>query len=402
MDSVFVGRQPIYRVGVEVFAYELLFRNSDLNEAVFSNCDPASAQVLLNTFLDIGLNRIVGPHLAYFNATRDMLLSSDHCALLPKDRIVLEVSENEIPDRPLVESLSKLAAMGYKIALDDFTYDECFRPLLEMAHVVKLDVRAHGLQALPNQVDHLRKFQVKLLAEKVETHEEYEFCRQLGFDYYQGYFFCKPEILTESRIPFNRIAALQLLAKLTDASLSMSEISAVVELDVALSYKLIFFINSAFHGLPQRIDSVRHAVTLIGTQRLRNWAGLIIFAGMDGKPQELMTTAVVRARMCELLAVTLTHKSTDQFFMVGLFSVLDAMFDRPMAVVLEPLHLSEDIQDALLGRPGLGGEVLRCVLAYEQCHWEAVRCRDVGINAIRDAYVGAVEWARTTSQQLAG
>ena len=399
MDGVFVGRQPIYRDEVQVIAYELLFRDSNLNEAAFSNGDRASAQVLLNTVVDIGLNRVVGPHLAYFNASRN-LLCSDYCALLPRDRVVLEVLEDVIPDAPLVEALSKLATMGYQIALDDFVYHDRFRPLLEVADVVKVDIRAHGLHGLQAELDHLRKFRVKLLAEKVETHEEFEFCRQLGFDYFQGYFFCKPQIMTERTIPINRLASLTLLAKLMDPQLSMAEIAEMVQQDVAVSYKLLLFINSALHSLPRKVESVRHAVQLVGTQRIRNWAGLIIFAGVDDKPRELMTTAVVRARMCELLAGMLQQRGTDQFFTAGLFSVLDALLDRPMAGALELLPLSAEVNHALLDHSGPVGEVLECVLSYEQGDWEGLQCRGLDSNAIQGAYVGSVEWTRTTTQQL--
>ena len=399
MDRAFVARQPIYRDGLTVFAYELLFRDSELNQAAFTNGDRATAQILLDTFLDIGLDRVVGSNLAFVNVTRNFLLS-DYCSLLPKDRVVLEVPEDTIPDAPLLDSISRLSRDGYQIALDNFVYSELLRPLLEFTDIVKIDIRALDREAIVRQVEALRRFDVKLLAEKVETYEEYMFCEKLGFDYYQGFFFCKPRFVCESKIPFNRMAVLRLLAKLQDPKLTMSEVEGAVAQDLALSCKLIRYVNSALHGLPLEISSIRHAIVLVGHRRICNWASLILFGKMEDKPRELVITAMVRARMCEQLSIAANQKNGDQFFTVGLFSVLDALLDRPIANALEVIPLAQEVKAAIADHSGLMGAALRCVMAFELGDWDQALCPYFSPQEIRDSYVNAVEWTRSTMREL--
>ena len=399
VEQALVGRQPIYRQGVDVFAYELLYRNSDLNEAVFTNGDRATAQVLLNTFLEIGLDQVVGPNLAFVNIPRSFLLS-DYCSSLPKDRVVLEILEDCVPDKPLINSLSSLAKKGYQIALDDFSYSEWFRPLLEISNIVKLDIQAQSRESISGQIASLRQYDLKILAEKVKPHEEFDFCKKLGFDYYQGYFFCKPNIVSGEKLPFNRVAALRLVAKLQDPKATMAEIEQTVGQDVAVSYKLLRYVNSATNAVKRKIESIRHAVTLVGTKRIRSWASLIMFAGMDDKPRELMITAIVRARMCEQLGTAMRQQNGDQFFTVGLFSVLDALLDHPMAEALELLPFAEEIHNAISDHAGLMGAALHCVLAYERGDWNETVCRNLDHETIRDAYMNSVGWTRAMMSEL--
>jgi len=193
--TAFVGRQPIYGRSIDVFAYELLFRNDEVNRASFMDGNAATAQVMLNTFVEIGLDHIVDHHLAFINLTRDFVLGN-YCIALPKDRVVLEVLENMGVDQELIDALNRLSGLGYRIALDDFVYHESLKPLVELADIIKVDVLALDRKTVAEHVEILRQYPVKLLAEKVETHEEFEFCRDLGFDYFQGYFFCKPKIIS--------------------------------------------------------------------------------------------------------------------------------------------------------------------------------------------------------------
>jgi EAL and modified HD-GYP domain-containing signal transduction protein len=399
LERALVGRQPIYRNGLEVFAYELLHRSSDLNEAAFVNGDSATAQVLLNAFLEIGLDRVVGSNLAFVNIPRNFLLS-EYCSSLPKDRVVLEILEDSVPDKPLISSVTKLSRSGYQIALDDFIYSEPFRPLLELTNIAKIDIQAQTRVSVAKHIDALRHYDLKILAEKVETHEEFEFCRKLGFDYYQGYFFCKPNVVSGEKIPFNRLAALRLVAKLQDPGATIAEIEQTVGQDLAVSYKLLRYVNSATNAVKRQIESIRHAVTLIGTKRIRNWATLIMFADMDEKPRELMITAIVRARMCEQLGLAMRQQNVEQFFTVGLFSVLDALLDHPMAQALELLPLAEEVHNGILDHAGLMGSALHCVLAYERSDWNEVVCRNLNHEEIRDAYLNSVEWTRSMMRDL--
>jgi EAL and modified HD-GYP domain-containing signal transduction protein len=399
VEKVFVGRQPIYRDGVEVFAYELLSRQSELNQAAFTDGDKATAQLLLNTFVDIGLDQVVGSNLAFVNVTRNFLLS-DYCASLPKDRIVLEIVGDTVADEPLLGALSRLSKLGYSIALDNFVYSEDLRPLVELSNIVKIDVQAMDRESIATQAESLREFDVKLLAQKVETHEDYEFCRKLGFDYFQGYFFCKPQIMSETKIPFNRLSTLHLLAKLQDPRITLEELEKAVGQDLAVSYRILRYLNSPMNAMPRKIESLRHAIGLVGTRLICNWASLILMEAIEEKPRELMITTMVRAHMCQQLASATRQKNLDQFFTVGLLSLIDALVDRPMTEALHALPLIDEVKDALLEHKGLMAEALDCVQAYERCDWDKISFANLDEKKIREAYLSSLAWTRTVTREL--
>ncbi len=398
MLDVFVGRQPIYDRRLNVVAYELLFRSGEQNQAGVLDGDRATSQVVLNTFLEIGLDTIVGRKRAFFNLTRDFILQ-DYSQVFPADRVVMEVLEDVRVDDELITAVRNLSARGYTIALDDFIYHDSLRPLVEIADIIKVDILALDRPTLKAHVDLLRQYDVKLLAEKVETRDDFDHCKALGFDYFQGYFFCKPEVIKGHRVP-NRLLTLQLLAKLQDPETDFGEMEEIVSRDVALSYKLLRMINSAFYGLPRQVDSIHQALLMLGTKFISSWVSLIILADLDGKPDELMRTAMVRAKMCELLAQASGRRSKERFFTVGLFSALDALMDSPMDEILQSLPLSDDVKAALLRQEGDLGEALRCTLAYERANWQEVHCPGLARHAITDAYLQALTWATEAGNSL--
>lgn len=401
MLDVFVGRQPIYDRQLDVFAYELLFRSGEVNQAGVLDGDQATSQVILNTFMEIGLDTIVGTKQAFINLTRDFILR-DYSDVFPAGRVVMEVLEDIAVDAELIEAVRGLSTQGYTIALDDFIYHESLHELVEVADIIKVDIMALDRAALQEHVTILRHYDVKLLAEKVETQDDFKYCKDLGFDFFQGYFFCKPEIIKGQRVPANRLVILQLLAKLQDPEADFQELESIIGRDVSLSYKLLRVINSAFYSLPRKIESLRQALLMLGTKFIASWVSIFILAGIDDKPHELMITAMVRAKMCELLALALGQRNKEAFFTVGLFSALDALMDSPMQEVLASLPLSDEITAALLAHEGLLGDALRCVLAYERGEWDHVACLDLDRVAITDAYLGAITWAAEADDQLGG
>jgi c-di-GMP phosphodiesterase len=399
MHDVFVGRQPIYDRQLDVYAYELLFRSGESNQAGVMDGDQATSQVILNTFMEIGLETIVGQKLAFINLTRGFILQ-DYSSVFPAGRVVMEVLENIPVDDELIEAVRRSSSQGYLIALDDFIYHERLQPLVEIADIIKVDVLALDQVALQEHVAALRPYKVKLLAEKVETQDHFKYCRDLGFDYFQGYFFCKPEIIKGQRVPANRVVTLQLLAKLQDPETDFAELEEIISRDVSLGYKLLRVVNSAFYSLPRKVDSLRQALLMLGTRNIATWVSVILLSGIDDKPHELMVTAMVRAKMCELLAQTLGQRSKDTFFTVGLFSALDALLDNPMEDILKSLPLSDDIVTALLSYRGMLGDTLQCVLAYERGDWDNVHCAELDSTTITDAYLQAIAWTGEASNSL--
>lgn len=392
MPNAFLARQPIYDRKLEVFGYELLFRSGVTGHAEFADADQATSQVMLNVFMEIGLENIVGDRVAFFNLTRSFI-TGQYTLPFPPDKGCLEILEDIKVDAELIEAVRHLSAQGYRIALDDFIYNESLRPLIKLADIIKIDVLALDRAELKQHVTLLRKFGIKLLAEKVETQDDYAFCRDLGFHYYQGYFFCKPNIISGSRMPADRLIALRLLAGLQNPDISVTELEVLVGQDVAMTYKLLRCINSAFYSLPRKVESIRQAIVMLGSQWLKTWVSLMVLANIDDKPPELMMTAMVRAKMCELLAIAAAQKGPDKFFIVGMFSVLDALMDRPLEELLKSLPLADDVSNALLNHEGPIGKTLKCVLAYDHGDWDKVHCPVLSASEVTQAYLDSIAWA---------
>lgn len=390
MHDVLVGRQPIYNRTLDVVAYELLFRNSAENRAHVTNGDEATGQLLLNALVEIGLENLVGHQLAFINFTRRYLMDE---GLLPLDKsqIVLEVLEDIEPDDEFIQALRRVSAAGYHIALDDFAFSEKYEALVAVARTVKLDVRALNRQQLQEHVSLLRQRGVQhLLAEKVETREDFEFCKQLGFDLFQGYFLSRPLIVTGKTVPGNRLVALELLSQLQDPKVRLEQLDTIVGRDVTLSFKLLQCVNSSALGLRRKVESIRQAISLLGFDRLRMLVSLITLSGFTETPQAVMTAALVRGKMCELLGCRLKRDDASSFYLAGLFSLLDVLLNRPLVEIITALHLADDVKDAILNQDGAIGEVLRCVIAVERTEWDGTGFLGLTPTQIQQAYLQAI------------
>lgn len=393
-SSVLVARQPIYDRAMRVFAYEVLFRNPD-GSALIQSGDDATSQVMVNTLMDIGLNRIVGESLAFINLTEGYI--TGELPLPPLGgRIVLEVLETVRPTPAVVEGLTQLAAQDYLIALDDFIHSPSFDPLLGVAHIVKLDVMALSDDELAEHVARLAPFNVRLLAEKVETHDQFRRCEALGFELFQGYFFCKPDLVRGQRPMSNRLTVTQLLGALQRADIEIGELQTIIARDATLAYRLLNYVNSAYFNFRSDISSIRHALTLVGMRGIRQWASLILMMSLSaGKPSELLVLGMTRANMCEALAVHWPAVSADLFFTTGLFSILDALMDKPMNEVIASVAVDQDVANALIRGDGAVGKALKMVISYEQGDTAALspewqeRCQR--------AYLDALDWSRNVT-----
>jgi EAL and modified HD-GYP domain-containing signal transduction protein len=397
--DVFVGRQPILSPKMQTIGYEVLYRNCELGQAIFSDEDVATATVLLNTYLDIGLEHVVGSHLAFLNIPKQFLLKR-YCEALPKNRVVLEIIENVAPTPQVIEALTSLAQQGYTIALDDFEYHDRYRPFLELADIVKVDVLGKSEEQLHREVSQLRDSRVRLLAEKVESREVFEMCKQLGFYYFQGYFFFRPDIIRGRQIPANRIALLELMGKIQDPHIPFKGLVEHIRNDLSLSYKVLRYVNSAYVGLPKRVDSIDHAACMVGIDRIRTWATLIIMASGQTQATEILIIALVRAKMCERLGHRLGASSPEKYFTMGLLSVLEALYESPMPDILEKLPLPEDIVEALINGTGEMGLVLSSVKAYEEGEWMELKHLQLEPSVIRDLYLEAVDWSNHFSPMI--
>lgn len=400
MQDIFIARQPIYDSQLEVIGYELLFRASDTYFAEFTSGHEASSRVIVNSFINIGIERLVGSSLAFINVPEQLVLND---ALLPMfhEQTVLEVLEDIPPTPEVVAGLKRLKSRGFQIALDDFVYQPAYRPFLELADFVKIDIENMRRDQIAEQLAQLRSYPVKLVAEKVETEDMYVLCRAQGFRYFQGYFFCRPRTLTERTLPPNEAVVLTLLQQLNDPALEASELEKTLAGDVTLSYKLLRYVNSAAFGMRREIESLKDAIILVGLNTIRNWATLILLGSINtGRPRELIKVAMIRARMCELLAEKQNPAIKPQMFIVGLLSVLDVIMEIPMANLLDHLALSAPIKFALLQQEGEHGALLKQTILYEQAQWETLLSMGVDRNSVVSAYLEAVHWADSSIDAL--
>ncbi|HUT62317.1 MAG TPA: HDOD domain-containing protein [Anaerolineae bacterium] len=399
MLGVFVGRQPIFDRQLEVIGYKLLFHKYEEAQAEFIDETIASSHLILNTFMEIGLERLVGSGLAFINLTRDSIIEKHPLKLL-QDRVVLEIKKNIIEDKDLLLALHELSNHGFKIAIDGVVDPDDVNSLIDIVSIVNLDIAAIEQKNLKGIVTALKLHKVKLLAGNVETLDTFDICKSLKFDYFQGFFLSKPNLKIGERMPATRMAILRLLAKLHDPDIEFKELNEIIKEDVTLSYRLLRLINSVFYARSKKIESIHQALTLLGIRRVQEWVSMLLLLKFSSKPNELTITAMERAKMCELLTQALNEKEKEKGFMVGMFSVLDGLLDMPMNEILKTLPLSDEISAALLRHEGPLGAVLHCVLAYERGEWEETWLPDIERGMILNAFLESLDWATTVSSLL--
>lgn len=343
MQDVFIGRQAIFDRNNNVTSYELLFRSAD--NKFLDDGDCMTAKVLVGALMDIGLDTLAGNKPVNINASESFLLSG-MIDLLPAGRVGIEVLESVPVTAEVINACKALKAKGYKIILDDVIYAPHLDPLLELADVIKVDLPF--VKDLDADVKILRKFNATLLAEKVETLADYEKAYALGFEYFQGYYFCKPDIVNSKTMADSKIAILQALQQVMTATV-VADIQKVVKQDVSLSYRLLKYINSASFGMRSEVESIERALVLLGLNNTRRWLSLLSLASLsEGKPSELIRTALYRGYLLESIAKFLNTGESEDDFLLGMFSVLDALLDKPMSEAISEIALPSTVRDALL------------------------------------------------------
>lgn len=393
-----VARQPILDRNLNTYAYELLYRGDQQLQFGMDTGDTATNRVISHTFVEDNFEKVTGNRVAFINMTRNLLISEDPLPF-SHEHVVLEILEDVAADADLVNAVKKLVDQGYRIALDDFIFDESLWPLIELAEIIKIDILALNEQQLHEHVTILKNANVKLLAEKVETQEQYELCKQLGFDYFQGYFFSRPTLIKDAPLPGNALNILRIVSRLQDPDVNFDEIEELISQDASLSYKLLKLLNSAALGLPQKIDSIKRALVILGFKSVKSWTTLIALSNVELSTPELMTIAMIRAKMCEQIADQFDCEQ-DAGFMVGLFSNLDAMMRHQMEELIENLPLTKPVQQALLDQTGKLGKLLQIVELYEQGLWDNITDSPLSLDQLSEAYVTATEWTIDAQSSL--
>ncbi len=399
--AVSVARQPILDRDGTLLGYELLFREPNRETAGVLDDRAATSTVILDGLFDVGLSDLVGGNVAYLNVSRDFLLSV-RPPPLPARRVVLELLEDQIVDDALLGVLEDLVAEGFTIALDDFRLTPETERLIRYARIVKVDVLEHTDRALEQLVSHLRSNHpgLTLIAEKVETRAQWVRCGLLGFEAFQGYYFARPSRLQRSRLPTHGLASLSTMVELS-ATEDFDDLNRIITRDAGLSIRLLRYANSASVSLPRRVGSVQEGLAWLGAATVRRFAMMVALASVHDVPNELLVTALVRARMCQLLSGAGDSAAGDSYFTVGLFSVADALADAPMQLVVEQLPFRYDIVDALLDGGGSLGDLLGGVIAYQRGDFDAAGELIAGHRDVEQVYREAITWADSSVAELA-
>lgn len=396
--DIYIARQPIFTRTKDIYAYELLFRGGTENYFTGTDGDSATSRVLSNTFFNTGVDQLTSGKRAFINFTKSLLVKKIPL-MFPPQFTTIEVLEDVEPDAQVIEVCAELSRQGYDIALDDFEYMPALDPVIDLAQIIKVDF----MKSTKEQIeDYCRLFLprgIKLLAEKVETATEFEEALKMGFTYFQGYFFSKPQVIKETEIPALKMNLLRIIAEVKGDAFNVSKLQKLIEQDVGISYKLLRYLNSPFFRRRQEISSIHQAIVMLGEKGVGNFLSVIILSELSqDKPDELLKSSVIRARMCEKLRLEQGKgPDTSELFTLGMFSHIDAILDNTMENIMKKLPLADNIKKALLGKKNALSNYLDLAVSYQNATWEEVNSLAETLQISHDnlpkIYLDALGWA---------
>ena len=392
----FVTRQPVFDSHIKITAYELLYRHG-FADTFFDGYDRASSSVINTSFLSIGIEEITRNKKAIIKFTRNLLIH-DIATLFPPSILTVELPNDLQIDQQVVDCCQQLRDKGYELIFDNFTLKDLNNPLLEYTQIIKININRISKKEKLEISQTFKKSDKKLFAGDITNIDDFNDVITKGFTYFQGDFFDKPFVYSSKEIPTNKLVYFRLIQTLNKANISFDEIETLIMQDISLTHKLLRLINSVYYGLTNRVKSVKQACLLLGIKEIRKWFSLVALAGIaEDKPEELIVKSVLRAKFCENMAPFFELESSrSELYMMGLFSLLDAILDKPMAVLLAQLPLPEDVNLAILGVKNRYREVLDIVLVYEKADWkifsEYIKQRKLDEKKLLIFYQDSVKW----------
>lgn len=399
--QLYIARQPIFNRDRDIIAYELLYRNPKTKTAEQIDGDHATSSVLMITSVLASFEELLDGKQAFVNFTKT-LLCDNTTTLFSSDYLVIEILEDIVPDEALIASLKNLKELGYTLALDDFTMKYPYREIIDLVDIIKVDFM---LTSYIEQIQIVKKFKrpgLKFLAEKVETEEEFERAKKMGYDFFQGYYFAKPSLFNYQDVSNTRYTCFKMLDALSTPSPNYDDLADIVEKDVAMSYKLFKYANSVIYGGREPLNSIRDALVRLGFKNLHNWIYLIILRSISyGQSNELLSISLQRAKMMESLAIQYEMPSKQsEYFIAGLFSLIDVLTSKPIEEAIVSLNLSDEVESAILNRENKMGKSLDLIIAYESGDWKDFEdiCKQLKLKASKviQAYVESLEWSKST------
>lgn len=394
-----VGRQAILDRNCHTFGYELLYRENVKNNTSFSSLDgnTVTNRVIINTFLNLGIDRIAKNGRVFINFTRDLIVQRLYEAL-PKEKIVVEILEDVMAEDEVVEAVKDAKKQGYTIALDDFVFMEHLEKLVALADIIKIDFLELSKEEIKKQVEIYKKYNLKLLAEKVEDEDTFKFALDLGFSYFQGYFFQKPVIEAKTDIAPYQMSILKAMAVVNNPESEPEELIKIISGDIYLHTKILAFVNSPFFGLKHKINTIKAAVGILGLRRVKEWLNIMYVSKLsEEKPEELIILSSVRAKMASFLAPYFSLDE-DNAYLLGMFSLMDSILNLPMEIVLKEFdYLSEELKAALTGRENNYKKLLDFIKMFEfgdfDRAYEIVKDTSLNIEKVNDYYFKSIEFA---------
>lgn len=397
--QILLARQAIYDKYGAIYAYELLYRDngeqSNIDNSNESTGTKATSSVIAQLFTNMDIDAVIGTKRAFINFTYTDIIHQIP-RLLPKERIVIEVLETVVIDEPLIESLLVLSKEGYQIALDDFIYKPEAEPLLEIANIIKLDVLTQSKLDILEQLNTLKSFKGKFLAEKIDNKIQFNDCVALGFDYFQGFFLNKPDALKGQVITENTALILKVLTELNKDDVSLKNLEKSILEIPKLSYRILRVSNSAYYYAGKKINTLPEAIFRIGISKIINWANLILLASNPETSTDLIQRTLIRAHMCESIAKMMKDINADEAYTVGMFSTLDGMLNEPLPLLLSKIHLDESLSKALLNFEGKLGIILKSVIDYEQANFATLKNLSMDSNVYLKFYLEGIKYANST------
>ncbi len=371
--TIYIGRQPILNKQQQIVAYEILFRASEANNFPNIEGSKATAKIMCSLLFCVGLDSVVGNKKAFINFTRDLLINGLP-ELLPPSQVVVEILEDVVIDNSVIEACKSLVEQGYILALDDFFIKPDIEELLKISHIIKIDWKETDIGQIHELLEYLKPFGLKFLAEKVETSSEVKQAQKMGFDFFQGYFFYKPEIIKKRTVPPSKWTYLKLISQLHNPDFDWKDLENTISKDAIISYKLLRYINSAGLGISQKITNIGQAIIMLGAKKVRQWLSMMALANITGTHgMPLLTTAFIRAKFCEGAGeLVIGREMAGGLFLTGLLSLLDAIMGKPMEEILAPLAIDPNVEHCLLYRKGPFALFLRMALAYEKGNFTLV------------------------------
>ena len=401
----YTARQPILDKNKNLFAYELLFRDGVENVFPGVDSNQATSRMIEGSQLNLGLDEFLDDKPGFINFTLDSLLKK-YPSMLPCEQVVIEILETVQPTKRLLAECEILKEQGYVLALDDYIHRPVWRYFYPLIDIIKIDFRETSLDTIRLIKEAIKDFpHIKLLAEKVETNEEFLQALELSFDYFQGYFFSRPEMMQSRALSPAQMTLAELLSETAKPEIDLNAITSVFERDVHLSYKLLRYTNSAVFKRRTEIATIKQALVVLGQTELKRFLSVLFTAQVgSSKPAELMRLAMTRARFAEDIARLTGFAEVSKAFLTGMMSLMDAILDEPMSSVMNKLPLSKDIKDALIDGIGPMAQFLQLIRFYEQAAWDdtnaQIQLLKLDHQSVPDAYHTAVQWANEQMKAL--